>query len=118
MTREPGAVMAETRLVVEHREHLRRLLVEAAQYERPRPSHLDQDDQGNGPGSDRGSHKRNSFPERSVVSAPHTAKAATRGVARHHDQPKARWPDWPRAIRPVPARPVQVRVARTSGAAA
>jgi hypothetical protein len=33
MTREPGAVMAETRLVVEHREHLWSLLVEAAQYE-------------------------------------------------------------------------------------
>ena len=33
MTREPGALMAETRLVVEHREQLWSLLVEAAQYE-------------------------------------------------------------------------------------
>jgi hypothetical protein len=33
MTREPGALMAETRLAVEHREHLWSLLVEAAQYE-------------------------------------------------------------------------------------
>src|SRR2546423_1018923 len=33
MTRKPGALMAETRLVVEHREHLWSLLVEAAQDE-------------------------------------------------------------------------------------
>ena len=33
MTRKPGAVIAETKLVVEHREHLWSFLVEAAQYE-------------------------------------------------------------------------------------
>ena len=38
MTREPGALMAETRLVVEHREHLWSLPNGSQPY-RPKPMH-------------------------------------------------------------------------------